>query len=184
MKCDDLMTTDLQWVLSTATVTQAATVMRDRSMGLLIVLDPTRSRMVGVVTDRDLAVRVCAENRRADETRVGEVATADVVTCAATDDLKAAEAKMVEFEKSRIVVVNDTGRPVGVISLTDILTRDWKGRAVKTARAVLSREAGGPHVPVESIKLTPSTPEDEIAALRQQTVHRGDWTGSIRMFPI
>jgi signal-transduction protein with cAMP-binding, CBS, and nucleotidyltransferase domain len=183
MKCEDLMTVDLQWVSSRATVAQVATVMRDRSMGLLVVLDPTQNRMVGVVTDRDLAVRVCAENRPADKTLVGEVSTPEVVTCAATDKLEVAEAKMIEFEKSRIVVVNAAGRPVGVISLTDILARDRKGRAIKTARAVLAREAGGPHAPIESIKLTPSTPEDKIAALRPQTIHGGNWTGSISMFP-
>lgn len=183
MKCADLMSMELQWISSAATVQQAAQVMRDRSMGLLVVFDPTLSRLVGVVTDRDLAVRACADNRRPDQAHVADVATPEVVTCLEDDDLSVAEAKLVEFGKSRIVVVNTNGRTVGVISLTDILTHDRKGRAIRTARSVLAREAGGPHTPLDQIKLTPSTPEDEAAAIRQETIARGSWTGSMKEFP-
>lgn len=184
MKCEDLMSMELQWVSSTATAEQAAQAMRDRSMGLLVVLDTEQKAMVGVITDRDIALRVCAENKPAASTPVGDICTKDVVTCYASDPISEAEKKMAAEEKSRIVIVNESERPVGIVSLTDILSRDGKRRAIKTARAVLAREAGGPHQPIESIHLTASTLEDERRAARQQTYHPGVWTGSMREFPI
>jgi len=48
---------------------------------------------------------------------------------------------------------------------------------------VLAREAGGAHTPLEDIKLTASTREDEDAAMSHETVMGGSWTGSMREFP-
>jgi len=59
--------------------------------------------------------------------------------------------------------------------------RGW--RALKTARGVLTREAEVPRYPVENIKLTASTPEDEAEAMRHETVHGGKWQGSTKEFP-
>lgn len=177
------MSVDVQWISGEATVQQAAQVMRDRSMGFLVVFDPKLNRLSGVVTDRDLALRVCAENKPSDKTSVADVATPEVLTCAAQDDLAVAEASMVAIKVARIVVLDGDGRPAGVISLTDILSRDSKGRAVDTARGVLSREAEGPHQPIDQIKLTPSTAKDEAAAMSHESVSRGSWTGSMKEFP-
>ena len=184
MKCRDIMSLELQWISSQVTVQEAAQVMRDRSMGMLLVIDLSPARLAGVVTDRDLATRVCAVNRSAGATRVIDVATKEVVSCRDDDSIADVEILMQEQEKSRVVVLDDRGRPVGVISLTDIFERDRPGRAIKTARSVLAREAGGPHTPIDQIKLTPSTPEDEDHALRQQSsMIGGSWTGSMSEFP-
>ncbi len=183
MKCQDLMNPEVRWVSAQASVMTAARLMRDQSLGFLLVSGPAPDQLVGVITDRDLATRVCAEDKRPAETSVASVASADVVVCTDTEDLKAAEERMREFQKSRLVVVDRSGQPVGVLSLTDILHGDRGWRALKTARGVLSREAEAPHFPVEGLKLTPSTPEDEEAAMRQETVHGGAWRGSMKEFP-
>jgi CBS-domain-containing membrane protein len=164
------MQMELQWVSAGASVTDAARVMRDRSVGFLLVGDPAPSRLVGVVTDRDLATRVSAEGKAPDSVRIGDVMSRDVITCAETDGLDEAEGRMREGAKTRLVVLDEQKTPVGVISLTDILLRDRGGRALKTARAIASREGGGPHQPLESIRLTPSTPEDEERATQQPSV--------------
>jgi CBS domain-containing protein len=184
MKCQDLMKTELQWVPGTATVLEASRLMRDRSLGFLFVSNPVPDREVGVVTDRDLAVRACAEGLDPKEARVGDVASLNLVTCVAHEDLSVAEARMGAAQKSRLVIVNDDGKIIGLLSLTDLLRGDRGGRAVKTANTVLAREAGAPHAPLESIHLTPSTPEDEEAALNRQTVMLGgNHGGSTREFP-
>jgi CBS domain-containing protein len=185
MKCRDLMSVDLQWVPGAASVLDAARLMRDRSLGFLLVSEPVSGRTVGVVTDRDLAIRACAEGLDPHDARVGDVATLELVTCTEGDDLSVAEALMSGSQKSRLVIMNSGGQIVGLLSLTDVLRGDRGGRAVKTANAVLSREAGGPHAPLESIHLTSSTPADEEAAAKSETVMvGGDHRGSTREFPL
>ena len=91
MKCSDLMHIDLQWVPGSASAREAARLMRDHSMGLLLVSGATPGQVAGVLTDRDLALRVCAEDRLPKDVKVIDVATTQVVACHQDDDLKAAE---------------------------------------------------------------------------------------------
>ena len=95
-------------------VEACARMMRDNHVGFVPVVDG-RGQVVGVVTDRDLAVRVLAEDLPA-ETPVGEVMTRDVRICRFDDDVESAERKMASTRKSRLVVTDDGGRCVGVIS--------------------------------------------------------------------
>lgn len=183
MKCQDLMNPQTRWVPGGASVMTAAALMRDQSLGLLLVSGGVPDVLMGVVTDRDLAVRVCAEGRSCTETSVQAIASQQVIVCIDTEEVSAAEKRMREFHKSRLVVVDTRGVPVGVLSLTDILHGDNGWRALKTARGVLAREDEGPHQPIEQIQLTPSTPEDEEEAIRQETVHGGTWGGSMKEFP-
>lgn len=185
MKCRDLMNLEPEWISSSATVTEAAQMMRDRSVSVLLVFDsaPAR-RLKGVVTDRDLTTRVCAENKNPGQTRVMEVASTEVLSCGDDEDLEAAETKMQESERSRLVVVDGQGAPIGILSLADILRGDRDGRALKTARAVLAHDEKGREPPAERIKLTPSTVADEDAAARQTSVMMGaSHGGSMKEFP-
>jgi signal-transduction protein with cAMP-binding, CBS, and nucleotidyltransferase domain len=179
-----MMSLSLQWVPATATVAEAAGIMRDRSMGFLLVAGTEPGELVGVVTDRDIAVRCCAANLRPDETLVVEIATKPVVTCDHNENLKTAEMRMIEAEISRLVIVDEIGCAVGVLSLTDILYHDRALRAVRTARGILAREADGAHPPLASIQLTPSTPEEEERAARQGSgLHGGSWDQTVKLFP-
>jgi signal-transduction protein with cAMP-binding, CBS, and nucleotidyltransferase domain len=183
MKCRNVMNVEPEWISSGATVLEAAQVMRDRSVGMLLVFDPSPGHLKGVVTDRDLATRVCADDKRPAQTLVSDIATTDVVTCQADDDLRDAEDRMQRAEKSRLVVLQD-GEAVGVVSLTDLFRYESHRRAVRTARAVLARDARGRSTPPERIKLTPSTPEDEAAAARQPSVMVGGTrTDTMKVFP-
>jgi CBS domain-containing protein len=185
MKCRDVMNLNLQWVPATATVAEAARIMRDRSMGFLLVAGAAPGRAAGVVTDRDIAIRCCAEDKRADEISVAEIASKPILSCDHDESIKAAEELMTEAGKSRLVIIDEIGRAAGVLSLTDILFHDRTGRAVKTARGVLAREAEGAHQPVESIKLTASTPEDEERAMRQPSAgHGGSHDLPDKIFPV
>ena len=73
MKCHDLMS-DVVWLPGTASVPDASRVMKDRSVGLLLVSDPVPGRLAGVVTDRDLVIRVCAEGLNPRDARVSMTA--------------------------------------------------------------------------------------------------------------
>jgi len=184
MKCSDLMRIDLQWVSGSASARDAARLMRDHSMGLLLVSGAEPGRVAGVLTDRDLATRVCAEDQPSAQVKVIDVASRDLVTCHEEDSAASAEKKMKAEQKSRLVVLNGQGQAVGVLSLTDIILRDSSSRAIKTARGVLAREADGPHTPLDQIALTPSTPEDEEAVSHDESVMTGRTTsGTFKMFP-
>jgi signal-transduction protein with cAMP-binding, CBS, and nucleotidyltransferase domain len=175
---------DVQWVSDKASAADAACIMRDRSLGFLLVCDGMPSRLVGVVTDRDLALRVCAEGASSTSVRISDVMSYPVVTCAESDDLSTAEDLMQKTGKERLVVLNEGGTPSGVLTLTDILMRDRVGRALQTARGILSRESGGAHQPIEDIHLVASTAEDEDRAAEQTTVALGGhWGGSTKEFP-
>jgi len=190
MKCRNIMNVDPEWISGGATVLEAAQVMRDRTVGMLLVFDAALGttagpgRLRGVITDRDLATRVCADDKRASQTLISDVATTDIVTCRADEELKDAEERMQKTERSRLVVTDQGGEPVGVLSLSDIFRYESHRRAVKTARGVLAREARGQQTPPDRIRLTPSTPADEEAAMRQPSVMvGGSHNDSMKVFP-
>jgi signal-transduction protein with cAMP-binding, CBS, and nucleotidyltransferase domain len=186
MKCQDVMSLNPDWISSTANALEAARAIRDHATNYLLVFDPKPGpgNLRGILTERDLAVRVCAEGKLAQNTSVMEVATPEVLTCGANEDLRDAEARMREFQKNRLVVVDQDGQVLGTLALSDILKHERTGPAARTARSVLASEADGHVPPLESIQLTPSTPEDEEAALSQPSVMVGaSRVTSMKVFP-
>jgi CBS domain-containing protein len=109
------------------TAGECARVMRDRNIGFLPVVDGS-SRLLGVVTDRDLTLRCLAAGKPA-TTPVGELMTRDVVVCRPDESLHDVEERMVLLNKSRVVVVDDEERCMGVIALEDIAHAESVGRA-------------------------------------------------------
>jgi CBS domain-containing protein len=160
MNCGDFMNMDLRAISASASVKEAATLMRDNALGFLPVCG-SDGQLLGVLTDRDIALRACTADREPAAIGVIEVMTRKPAVCTSHEDIGVAEARMVRRGVARLVVVDEARHPIGVVSLTDILAKDRKGRALRTACGVLSREAEGPHTPVESVYLTPSDPVEE-----------------------
>jgi CBS domain-containing protein len=133
------MKTNVARCSESLTVEACARMMADNNIGFLPVVDDEK-RVVGVVTDRDLALRVLGEGRHGG-TPVGEVMTRDVRICHPDDELQEAEWKMSVTRKSRLVVADAEGRCVGVISLSDVAQADTRSRAGGVLRAVTRREA-------------------------------------------
>jgi CBS domain-containing protein len=113
----DVMTTDPVALDSSEPVVEAARRMKDQDIGDVIVVEG--GQICGVVTDRDIVVRVLAEGRDPGQTRLGEVCSRDVATVSPGDDLTAAGDLMRERAIRRVPVVDD-GRPVGIISIGDL----------------------------------------------------------------
>ncbi len=139
MQCLDLMKTELETFREHDPVVEVARRMRDVNIGFVPICDPD-GHPVGTLTDRDLALRVCAADRRAGEVRAGEVMTRELVTCRDTDDLEQAERLMARHHKARMLVVDEDGRLVGVISLSDVVDEEDDERAAETMRQVAERE--------------------------------------------
>ena len=138
MRLQEIMKKDVECVSPQDTVQAAARRMRDENIGFLPVCDQSR-KVLGTVTDRDLAIRVLANGSPAN-TRVEEVMTHEVVSCRPEDDLRKVEELMAKNHKSRIVCLDNNERLAGVISLSDIAQADI-GRASQTLRQVSEREA-------------------------------------------
>jgi CBS domain-containing protein len=138
MRCYDVMKRDVVACHEQETVAQCANTMKERNIGFMPVLD-VEGKVLGVVTDRDLALRVLAESKQP-FTRVGTVMTRDVRVCRPTDELQWAEERMASTKKSRLVVVDSEGHCVGVISLSDVAQADTGAHAGDLLRAVTVRE--------------------------------------------
>jgi CBS domain-containing protein len=124
MKCKDVMTTNVSCCLATDPVSEAAHQMRDRQVGPVPVLDDLASRHVaGILTDRDIAVKVVAEGRDPDATPVSLVMTNELVTCHPEDDVDDAMEAMSHRLVRRVLVVDERGTLQGIISQADIATR-------------------------------------------------------------
>jgi len=101
-------------------VTRAAELMAKHHVGALPVLEDTAGRRpVGIITDRDIVVRVVARGGNAGNTRVKEAMTGEVVTCHPTQDIREAIDLMADRQLRRILVVED-GRLAGIIAQADI----------------------------------------------------------------
>jgi len=124
MKCKEIMTKDPVCCLPGDTVDQAAQLMKDQDIGPVpVVADQQTKRLLGIVTDRDLAVKVVAEARQIAAVPVEEVMTRNPVTCHADDDLHDAIDAMEKHQVRRIPVVDDDNRIIGIIAQADIATR-------------------------------------------------------------
>jgi CBS domain-containing protein len=139
MKCQDVMKRTVHCAQREDTVQNAAKTMRDKQIGFLPVCEG--DRVVGTLTDRDIAVRLATTDRTAAAAQVREIMTEEVVSCRPDDDLAEAERLMATRQKSRIVVTDASGALCGVISLSDIATRDTATRAAVTLKNVATREA-------------------------------------------
>jgi CBS domain-containing protein len=123
-------------------VSQAARVMRREHIGPVPVISDERSReLIGIITDRDLAIKVVAELRDLSRTRVGDVMTRTIVVCREDDDLSTAIAAMEEYQIRRIPVIDHGGRIVGIISLADVAIRSHVPRTTAEVVEEISRAA-------------------------------------------
>ena len=124
-KCSDVMTKDLVYSSPTDTVSDVAQLMKKEDIGpVLIVSDKANGkRLVGIVTDRDLAIKVVGEGRDPKKTKVEEVMTEKVITCRMDDDVQNAMKAMAQYQLRRIPVVDNAGMLVGIISQADLATR-------------------------------------------------------------
>lgn len=124
MKCSDVMTKDPSCCLPTDTVFDAAQLMKSEDVGPIpIVSDKQTKKLAGIVTDRDLAVKVLAEGLDSKQTKIEEVMTTGVQTCGPDDDVSNVLKLMEQHHIRRIPIVDDNDCLVGIIAQADVATR-------------------------------------------------------------
>ena len=123
-KCDVVMTKNPVCCLPDDMVAKVAQLMKRENIGPIPVIENEESRkLVGIVTDRDLALKIVAEGRDAKSTKVEAVMTRKVVTCRAEDDLQIALDAMSKHQLRRIPIVDNDNKILGIISQADVATR-------------------------------------------------------------
>lgn len=116
--CQDVMSRQVRTCGLKASASQCARIMKQFGVGFVPVVDDA-GRIAGVITDRDLAVRVLGEGRSG-KTHVEDVMSTAVVSCSPVESVSGAAEKMAATKKSRIVIVDHRGAPVGIIGLRDL----------------------------------------------------------------
>ena len=114
----DLMTDNPRTIDAEKPVAYAAKMMRDEDVGLAPIVQG--DRLVGTLTDRDIAIRVVAEGRDPESTTVREVASTDLVTIDPEQSLDEALRLMAQHQVRRLPVVEEDGRLVGVLAQADV----------------------------------------------------------------
>lgn len=115
---NEVMTADPRTVTADATVAEAARLMRDEDTGIAPITEG--ERLVGVITDRDIAIKVAAEGKDPQSTKVSEVASSNLVTIDPQQDLDEALRLMAQHQVRRLPVVEEDGKLVGILAQADV----------------------------------------------------------------
>lgn len=118
-KVREIMTTDVDMVVPSAKISDAAEKMRNLNVGSLPVLD--QNKLVGLITDRDITIRATADGANPDEVMVSEIMSKEVVTVSPDTSLDEAARLMATHQVRRLPVV-ENDQLVGMLSLGDVAT--------------------------------------------------------------
>lgn len=138
MKVSKCMTRDVQLVTPTQTIRDAARMMSDLDAGALPVQQD--DRLVGMITDRDIAVRAVAQGKSPD-TPVSEVMSSEVLYCFDDQEIEDVARNMGEMKVRRLPVMNRDKRLVGIISIGDLSLKEEK-TLTGSAVANISKHGG------------------------------------------
>ena len=139
MRISEAMTRDVHLARPDQTIQDAAKLMAEIGSGALPVTDG--DRLIGMVTDRDLAIRAVAQGK-GPQTSVREVMSPDVKYCFDDEDTEEVAHNMADIQMRRLPVVNRDKRLVGIISLGDLATSEGARPAGEALKGI--SEPGGP----------------------------------------
>ena len=138
MRISEVMTREVATVTAEQTAQEAANFMLQGDAGSIPVTDG--GRLIGMITDRDIAVRGIARGRGPD-TPVRELMSTGVVCARASDDIEEVAARMSEAQVRRLPVIDESERIVGIVSLGD-LSRETDGEEAHMALEGVSAPGG------------------------------------------
>jgi CBS domain-containing protein len=123
-KCNEVMTKETICCLPEDMVVKVAKLMQSENIGSIPVIENEQTqKLVGIVTDRDLVLKIITKVQDATSTKVETVMTRQVVTCQAEDDLQKALDAMAKHQLRRIPIVDNNNKIVGIIAQADVATR-------------------------------------------------------------
>jgi CBS domain-containing protein len=121
MRISEIMTTDFQMIDAPSSLLDAAEKMKLLNIGFLPVREGTR--LIGLITDRDIVVRGLAEGLDPRSTPVKDIISSDIIHCYDDDSIEDAVGLMEDNQVRRLIVLDHNQTPVGIVSLGDIAVR-------------------------------------------------------------
>jgi len=143
MKAQEIMSRNPTCVTADTPLVEAARLMKTENIGVVPVVESTGSkRLVGVLTDRDIAIRAVAEGRDGATTSVGHVMSSDVRTSAPDDSVEDVMELMGREQVRRIPIVDDRGNLVGIVAQADIVLEARDNRKAEKTVEKISEPSG------------------------------------------
>ncbi len=130
----DVMTSDPRSVEPSTTVADAAQLLKSQDVGSLPIVED--GRLLGMLTDRDIVLRVVAEGKDPQATHVGDVASRALVTVDPQQSLEEALRLMAKHQVRRLPVVEEDGRLVGIVAQADVATTGDERRVGETVEQI------------------------------------------------
>ena len=121
MRVEEIMSKDVSVCTAGTNAATAAELMWIHDCGILPVIEDNGSRLVGIVTDRDLFIALGTTGQNASDLSVGEVMQVELFSCAANDDLRSALKLMADRQVHRLPVMDGKGVLIGILSLNDVV---------------------------------------------------------------
>lgn len=123
-KCSEVMTREPACCEPGDSITKVASIMKREDVGSVPVVDSREDKkLIGMVTDRDLVVRVLAEGTAVERATVRDAMTSHPVSCVEGDDVRKAVEAMADRQVRRMPIVDEQGRLTGIIAQADVATR-------------------------------------------------------------
>lgn len=145
MKIQEIMTKDPSFVTPDASVREAAQLMKTQDVGVVpVVHGESDKRLVGIVTDRDIAIRCVAEGKDGSCHVRDVMSSDDLATCSESDDVDAVMQAMRTEKVRRIPIVDERGSLVGIVSQADVVRKARDGQSAEKTVERIS-EPGGRH---------------------------------------
>ncbi len=138
-RCSEIMTRDVRTASPDTPIRDVAALMRDGDMGSVPVVEA--GKLAGIVTDRDMVVRVLADGKGAD-TPVAEAMTTELITVKSDDFVFEAIRLMGDKQVRRIPVVNELGDLEGIIAMADVALETEDEREIAETLEEISSGAG------------------------------------------
>lgn len=136
MRVNQVMTPNPACCTPEATAQETAALMRDNDCGSIPVVENTASkRLIGTVTDRDLAIRGLADSKGPD-TLIRDLMTPEPVTCVPDDEIEDLRQVMIQQQVRRVPVVDADGALVGIVAQADIAREDGAASDREVGRIV------------------------------------------------
>ena len=140
MKVSDAMTSQVSIARPTDSIRKVAETMAKVDSGVVPVVD--NGKVVGLVTDRDIVLRVVAEGRSFDSPISDAMSDGEVLSVKEDDILADATAKMANNQVRRLIVLDDAGKLTGILSLGDV-AKDYGAKQVGKTLEEISQESDG-----------------------------------------
>jgi CBS domain-containing protein len=141
--CNDVMTKNPTCCSAGDPVNMAAEIMKNEDVGSIPVIESEDdARLVGVITDRDIVLRVIADDKDYHSVKIQDVMSLSPVTCAPEDSVQDAIDKMAQHQVRRLPIVDGKGHVVGIIAQADVATRVTKPKRTAEMLEEISQPVG------------------------------------------